>query len=134
MRYNFLTDSYEEEYSAFVTDFSKYEVIDAKEKEKPIKNYTNFEDDEKIVNEEKNVIEEEIKKAIDEKEVSGFVLEDFQPLEEIKHEEYVQENNWLLELEKLNNSENIEKISAQLQAIEKKLGRICDCLEKIFNV
>ncbi len=126
MRYNFLTDSYEEEYSAFVTDFSKYEVIDAKEKEIVKNKYTNFEDDEKIKE------EEVIKPTIKEEEIKGFVLEEFNQPEETQ--EFVSENNWLLELEKINNTENIEKISAQLYQIDKKLGRICDCLEKIFNI
>ncbi len=142
MRYNFLTDSYEEEYSAFVTDFSKYEVVDVEKKEVNSKKFTNFVDEEieteiktDIETETKtNIVEEKILPTINEEEVKGYILEDFFLEDKEEKTEYIFENEWMKELEKLNDTENLEKISAQLTEIDVKLGRICDYIEKIYNV
>ncbi len=127
MRYNFLTDSYEEEYSAFVTDFSKYEVINEEKKESINKKYTNF-DDEEVVK------EEEIKPTIKEEDIQGFVLEEFVEENPEENQRYILENEWQKELEEIKNTENFDKISAQLNQIDLKLGRICDYIQSIFNV
>ncbi len=138
MKYNFLMDAYEEEYSAFVTDFSKYEVInDLKKEEKNLireieeeemKMYPSFEDAEFEIKDEYELIPTK-----NEEDVQGFVLDDYKE-ETQKQEEDIFENNWMLEMQKAINDESLENISAQLTNIDDKLGRICSYLEKIFNL